>query len=490
MRQHRILFIEPKSPGPHIFSAFTLPRLGSILLATLARDHGWQASVIVEESRPIDWDEVKQCDAVGISTITSTAPRAYAIADRVRELGLPVVMGGPHVTFLTEEALQHADYVVRGEAEEHFTLLLAMLLGVRTPESVPGLSFRDEDGRVVHNQRPESCVSLDTLPYPDFSLVQSKPLRYGGHTILPVQTSRGCPFDCTFCSVTGMFGRRYRHRSTEHVMEELRRYNRRENYIFFYDDNFAASPAKTHELLDAMIAEKLRFKWSTQVRADVAHHPDLLAKMKSAGCHTVFIGFESVNPDTLREMKKRQSVEDIQAAVRAFRKQRIHVHGMFMLGLDGDTPKTVRETVRFARRNHLSSAQFMILTPLPGTRAFNELLDAKRITFHDWGLYDAHHVVYEPLHFTQLALQRAQINAHRSFYSLRDTLPHLMRWNFVALAIAHYARGLNRTWLKQNRLYLQLLKVLRPRPVAKIVADFHPLGQLQVEGVRTAGRMG
>ena len=472
MREHRILFIEPKSPGPHIFTAFPLPRLGSILLATLARDHGWEASVIVEETHPIDWEELKECDAVGISTITSTAPRAYAIADRVREMGIPVVMGGPHVTFLPDEALNHADYVMRGEAEEAFPLLLAMLLGVRAPETVPGLSFVDKQGTVNHNERTKSCVDLNNLPYPDFSIVRGKPTKSSGWTVVPVQTSRGCPFDCSFCSVTGMFGRRYRHRSTEHILAELRLYNNRKNFIFFYDDNFAANPAKTHELLDAMISEGLSLKWSTQVRADIARDEELVAKMKKAGCHTVFIGFESVNPETLKAVKKVQTVEQMEVAAKVFRRQRIHIHGMFVLGLDEDSPATVRETVRFAKRNHLSSAQFLILTPLPGTRAYEELNETQRITFHDWGLYDAHHVVYEPLHFTQLALQRAQIKAHRKFYSVNETLPHIIRWDMVALAIAHYARGLNRTWLRQNKLYLQLLKLLRPKKSGRVIADF------------------
>ena len=474
MKQHKIIFIEPKSPGPHIFSAFPLPRLGSILLATLARDLGWEAEVIVEETHPVNWEAVAGCDAVGISTITSTAPRAYAIADQVRSMGIPVVMGGPHVTFLPEEALDHADYVLRGEAEDTFPLLLAMLLGVRAPDIVPGLTWRHPDGSIQHNERPKACVNLDTLPHPDFSLVRGRETRSYGLRVIPIQTSRGCPFDCSFCSVTGMFGRKYRHRSTDHIIAELKRYNSKKNFVFFYDDNFAASPAKTRELLDAMIEEKLVLKWSTQVRADIAHDQELLEKMKQAGCHTVFIGFESVNPESLKAVQKKQTVEDMSQAAQAFRKLSIHVHGMFVLGLDDDNPKTVKETVRFAKKNGLSSAQFLILTPLPGTRAFEELQDKKRITFHDWGLYDAHHVVFEPLHFSQLALQRAQIKAHRAFYSINETLPHLLRRDMVGLAIAHYARSLDRTWMKHNKLYLKLLKLLRPGGQAKIVADFHP----------------
>lgn len=473
MSQGRIVFIEPKAPGPHIFSAFPLPRLGTILLATMARDHGWEAEVIFEQSQAIDWDALAACDVVGISTITSTAPRAFAIADQVREMGIPVVMGGPHVTFLPEEALDHCDYVVRGEAEPEFPRFLAMILGAVAPEAVAGLSWWQE-GAIVHNRDTHGCADLDELPAPDLSLVKGYTGRIAGWTLVPVQTSRGCPFDCSFCSVTGMFGRKYRHRSTESIIAELRKYDHPRSEIFFYDDNFAASPKKTHDLVDAMLDEGFQFRWTAQVRADIVRDRALVEKMAKSGCTTVYIGFESVNPASLKAVKKQQTVEQMRDAARILHDVGIRVHGMFVLGLDDDTPKSVRETVRFARREKMTSAQFMILTPLPGSRAYDELEASQRIRFRDWGLYDAHHVVYQPLHFSQLTLQRAQIWAHRKFYSLNATLRHLLAFDWVAFGIAHYARGLNRQWIRQNRLYMKLLKLLKPRPNARILADYSP----------------
>jgi radical SAM superfamily enzyme YgiQ (UPF0313 family) len=142
----RLFLIEPKAPNLHIFSGMSLPRLGTILLGTLARDLGWNVTVIIEEQAAVDWQEVAQADLVGISTITSTAPRAYAMADRLRSHGVPVILGGPHVTFLPEEALEHCDFVIRGEAEAAFPVFLEALLVTGVFGCVPSLSWRDPSG--------------------------------------------------------------------------------------------------------------------------------------------------------------------------------------------------------------------------------------------------------------------------------------------------------------------------------------------------------
>lgn len=485
-RAGRLVLIEPKAPNLHIFSGMSLPRLGTILLGTLARDRGWEVTVIIEEQAPIDWELAMSADLVGISTITSTSPRAYAIAERFEEAGVPVILGGPHVTFLPEEGLMHAGFVMRGEAEVAFLHFLQQLMGAKNWSEVPNLSWRGKEGKSHHNQMMPPNVNLDSLPTPDFSLVRGKSLRMGGKLVIPVQTSRGCPFNCSFCSVTGMFGRKFRFRSTEKILGELERYDDRGKYIFFYDDNFMASPKHARELLEAMTERRFKFRWSAQVRADLARDEDLVRRMRGAGCHTVFIGFESVNPDALKSMKKGVSVEDLAHAAKAFRRAGIHVHGMFILGLDDDEPKTVRETVRFARRNLISTAQFLILTPLPGTRQFESLRSEGRITFDDWSLYDAHHVVYHPRHFSLASLQRAQISAHRSFYSVRETLRRLLRFRLVDISIAHYARLLNRNWKRRNKPWLKLLSLLGRKKNLEIQATVRQVIELDAPAKRVA----
>jgi radical SAM superfamily enzyme YgiQ (UPF0313 family) len=467
----RLVFIEPKAPNLHIFSKFPLPRLGILLLGTIMKARGWDVEVFIEEMRPIDFDVIRRADLVGISTITSTAPRAYALADKVRETGIPVILGGPHVSFMAEEAMEHADFVIRGEGERSLPALIEAWQGSRDYSGIPNLSYRS-DGRVVHNPFKPCTEDLDELPSPDFSLLGSE--RYGGKSgrIIPVQTSRGCPFDCSFCSVTGMFGREYRFRSTAKVIEELRLYDDRRNTVFFYDDNFAANPKRAKELLRAMIREGFRFAWTTQVRADVARDEELVGLMKEAGCRTVFIGFESVNSRSLEAMKKRQTVAEMRRAARVLRRRRIHVHGMFVYGFDQDDWETVKQTVRFAKRARLNSTQFLILTPLPGSEFFNQVSRQDRITFHDWALYDAHHVVFQPAHFSLRELQRAQIFSHRKFYSLREMVKKFLKGKWLDLGIAGYARKLNRVWRKKNKTFLRVVDLLRPRPGTRISIDY------------------
>jgi radical SAM superfamily enzyme YgiQ (UPF0313 family) len=469
----RIVFIEPKAPDLHIFSQFPIPRLGIFILGTLMKELGWEVEIVFEESRAVDYEGLKKADLVGISTITSTAPRAYAIADRVRGLGVPVLMGGPHVTYLADEALEHADFVIRGEGEGPLMAFIDAWERGKSFASVPGLSYRDR-GRSIHNPQAPPAPNLDDIPIPDFAGLRFRGRSIAGRTIIPVQTSRGCPFDCSFCSVTGMFGKTWRFRTIPRVLEELRRYNSRRNFVFFYDDNFAANPARTKALLMAMIVEKFRFRWSTQVRADVARDPELVRLMKKAGCHTVFIGFESVNPRSLAGMKKKQTVEDIALAVRIFRRERIHVHGMFVFGFDEDDWDTVKKTVRFAKKARLTSTQFLILTPLPGSEFFEKMAAEHRILFRDWSLYDAHHVVFRPARLSLPNLQRAQSFAHRKFYSLVEIAKRLIRGRWLDLSLAAYARRLNRLWKKKNRTFLKAVDLLRPRRNAVITVDYHP----------------
>ena len=467
----KIIFIEPKAPNLHIFSMFALPRLGTFILATMMKNRGWDASVIFEETGEIDFNIIKKADLVGISTITSTATRAYAIADKIREMGVTVIMGGPHVTFLAEEALQHSDFVLRGEGEIPLMKFIDQWEGSRDFTKVPGLSFL-QNGSIAETDSVPYIKNMDLIPYPDPALLKKHLAKLGGRYTIPVQTSRGCPFNCSFCSVTGMFGKKYRFRSTENIIEELRNYNHNKNVIFFYDDNFTANRERAKELCKAMIKENFKFKWSTQVRVDIAKDEELVGLMKKSGCHTLYIGFESVNPESLKEMQKSQSVEDIKSAIKILKKYKIHIHGMFVYGFDTDTEGSIRETLKFAKSSGISSAQFLILTPLPGSATYNALKNQGRIKFKEWSLYDAHHVVFEPVNLTMAQLQHAQIESHQKFYSFTQIVKHILAFRWLDLGIAYYARNLNRVWKKRNRIFLKIVDLLTPKKGVRISIDY------------------
>ncbi|RPJ03807.1 MAG: radical SAM protein, partial [Spirochaetaceae bacterium] len=413
MATKSIVFIEPKATGLHIYSRYCLPRLGNILLATLAKRAGYKVRVLFHDEQEVYAENIK-CDIAAISTITATAPQAYRIADYFRSRGILVVMGGPHVSFLPEEALLHADFCVLGEGEYTFMEFLQKLDTQGDFSEIPNLAFR-KNGVITINCSRSPVAELDNLPFPELSLVE-----YGKKMIfakmskkltIPIQTSRGCPFDCTFCSVTGMFGKRYRFRTTQNVIQELQQYNPKKHVIFFYDDNFAANRRHTKELLQSMIDHKMNFHWSTQVRTDIAKDPELLDLMYRAGCRFLYIGLESVDPNALAEMKKSQSVDDIRQAIRTIHARGIYIHGMFVFGFEADTPETVKSTVRFAVEEGLGSAQFLILTPLPGSEFYNKMKKENRLIPSTWDQFDAHHVAFQPKGFSVDGLQQAQIMA-------------------------------------------------------------------------------
>ena len=432
-----VVLIEPKSPDRHVFSRWKLPRLGLVLLGTRLKEAGYNVRLFIEEMSPVDFEAMFAADLVGISTITATAPRAYEFAKAARRAGIPVVMGGPHVTFLAEEALQFCDYVVRGEADDLIVEFVRRLGAGEGMESMPSLSYR-VDGQIVHNPTCPKCPDVEALPVPDLGLIEGFDPNADSKAVVPVQTSRGCPFGCTFCSVTAMFGRAYRFRSAENVMTELRALRGR--YVFFYDDNFTANRARAKELLRAMIRERLDLKWSAQVRCDAAADDELLDLMAEAGCYYVYIGMESVSPEVLKCFDKRQSIEEIERAIREFHRRRIRIHGMFIFGADQDTPATFRDTVRFARSHEIESVQFMILVPLPGTQLFRQLDAEGRLLSRDWSRYDAHHVVFQPKNMSTFDLQVQTLKAFCRFYSLWPAVRRLLKFDWFTLAIKLWGR--------------------------------------------------
>ena len=316
----RISFIEAGSPGLHIFSKFPIPRIGAVLLSTILRERGYEVKAFIEDIAEPDWSYIENSDLVCISTITSTSIKAYGMAERLKSLGIPVIMGGAHPTFLPEEALNYADFVIRGEGEYSLVELLEHLeKGTPALTAIKGLSYKDRDGRNIHNPSGEFIEDLESLPEPDFSLVHNWKLS----NTYPVSTSRGCPFDCKFCSVIQMFGRRYRFKSVEATLKELK-------YVasvsratkFIVDDNFTADKRRTKEILRGMIAEGIKMRWSAQVRTDVARDPELLRLMAGWGCHTLYIGFESIDPGTLKAYNKKQGPGDMISCIRKSQRPR------------------------------------------------------------------------------------------------------------------------------------------------------------------------
>jgi radical SAM superfamily enzyme YgiQ (UPF0313 family) len=453
----KIVFVEPKSTHLHVYTRVCIPRLGSVLLATIMRNLGYDVRVYIEDIHPVDMKEVLSADLVGISAITSTAPQSYQLADRVREAGGIAVLGGTHTSFLPDEGLAHADYVVRGEGEFAFQELVEAIQRGEGFEKIQNLSWRTPEGRAVHNPERPKIPNLDVNPIPDYTLITGwKP---GG--VISVQTSRGCPFSCTFCSVPGMYGHAFRTHSVDRVLQELELH--RDNlYTFFADDIFTANRKRVKELLRRMIERGLTPDWGAQVRTETVDDPELLQLMRDSRCFNVFVGFESINPRTLKLFQKKQDLAKIERAIERFHAYGIRIHGMFVVGSDEDDLETIEATADFAIRHDIDSIQFMILTPIPGSPDWSQLYahGDKYVISRNWSFYDGHHAVHQPRRMSPWELQTATIRAMARFYSWPGILRRLVRRDVYYATIRYWGKKMIREWWKdeENRQYVEWLR--------------------------------
>ena len=454
---NKILFIEPRAPREHIFSRVAIPRLGSLLLGTILKNQGLEVKVVVEELSAPDYASLEfQPDLVCISSISSTAPRAYELADFYRQQGKTVVLGGAHPSFLPREGLDHADYIICGEGEGALPELVEALANGGDLSGIQNLCFRQGETIVQNPWRP-LVEDLDSLPIPDYGLIHGWKAKKG-KGVVSIATSRGCPFNCSFCSVILLFGRKHRVNSVDRVMAEIRQNGLQANHIFFCDDNFTANRARTKELCERIIKENLKIEWSAQVRTEAAKDPELLDLMAKSGCFAVFVGLESINPATLKAYNKSQTVEGIKEAVVNFHRHGINVHGMFVFGAEEDHFQVIRDTVKVSRQLDLDSLQYLILTPVPGTPFYKEMEAQNRIICRDWSQYDGHHTVFQPRQFTPYELQMETNRAHKKFYSWPSVFKRLLARDLFYAYLKAYARILLWKSNSKKNQYFQQLK--------------------------------
>ena len=453
----KLVFVEPKSTHLHVYSRVCIPRLGSVLLGTIMRAKGYDVRVYIEDIQDLDMKEVLSADLVAISAITSTAPQSYRLADKVREAGALAVMGGTHTSFLPEEGMQHADFIVRGEGEFAFQELVDSIQRGEGFDKIQNLTYRAADGTLVHNPERPKIPNLDVNPIPDYRLIEGwKP---GG--VISVATSRGCPFSCTFCSVPGMYGHAFRTHSIDRVLQELESH-RGNMYTFFADDIFTANKKRVKELLRGMIERDLTPQWGAQVRTETVDDPELLQMMRDSNCFNVYVGFESINPRTLKLFQKKQDLAKIERSIERFHAHKIRIHGMFVVGSDEDDVETLDATAAFARKHDIDSIQFMILTPIPGSPDWDTLYDKgdKYVISRNWSLYDGHHVVHQPRKMSPYELQMGTIKAMEKFYSWGGIMQKLAKRDLYYVAIRYWGKKMLREWWKdeENKQHVDWLR--------------------------------
>jgi radical SAM superfamily enzyme YgiQ (UPF0313 family) len=352
-------------------------------------------------------------DLVGITAFTSQAPRAYEIAARFRQLGVPVVMGGIHATMCVDEALPRVDAVVTGEAEAVWPKVL--------DDAAHGRLQRRYDG---------GLAQMDVVRPARHDLLTSD------YAFGAIQTTRGCPMNCTFCSVTAFNGARYRQRPIADVVREFR--SIREKRILVVDDNLVGTRsdhiARAKELFRALASARLGKRWIAQATINFADDEELLTLAAKAGCAGVFIGFESPTAAGLMEVGKRFNLRngrDLAASVARIRRHHILVVGSFIIGLDVDTPGVGRRTAEAARRYGVDCLNALFLTPLPGTALWDQMNAAGRVVLNrfpeDWQYYTLTFPVARFQHLSQEQAIDEMLACDRRFYALPGILGRVWR---------------------------------------------------------------
>ncbi len=396
---------------------------GLTILAQILEKKGITSRICDEEITPVTDRLLDEADLVGISIQTSWAPQGYRIAKKAKRFGKIVVMGGVHASLNPDEAILHADYVIRGEGEDAFPELIEALNTGGDLSAILGLSYW-KDGEPVHNPvRPQmSTEELDKVPFPRFDMIEGfmDPWKHPiNEYVYFTMLTRGCDQACTYCSITRVFGRALRHRSVNNVMEELgSRFNPNKQHLFFMDDSLANNPDYLKEVLYGILKNKLvpKHGWHSQLRVEVANDPELLRLMKETNCLFVTCGFESTNEKSLKSLAKGQSPADVKRAVRKLTDAGMIVNGFFMFGTDHDTVEDMPRTVQFAKETGCMLAGFMPLTPFPGTPLYKQFDRDGRIFTKDWELYDVQHVVYDPKQMSALDLYTKTLACYRQFY--------------------------------------------------------------------------
>ncbi len=442
--RRRIRLINPNSA----LSTITMPEL--IRHMTFSRKAIWAPTslTICAAVVPRDWDVeiVDECamdrphrptadvDIVGITAMTTQANRAYAIADEYRRLGVTVFLGGIHPSALPEDALPHADAVAKGDAESTLPHMIA-------------------DWQAGRLQRVYDWSQYPTAP---IATPRKDVLRPGDYLVFnPIQTTRGCPHTCTFCTTPGVFGRKFRQREIRDIVEEIREAKERfRSWCFiFADDNFGGNHEWAMELCAAL--EPLKVSWASQCDILISRSERLLTAMKRSGCVGLILGLESPKQDTLSEAGKRYVRSDsYEWRIRRIQAAGISLWGAFIFGFDHDDWRDCMAVCRFAQRMNLAMSCFPILTPYPGTGVWQQYRREGRITCEDWDRYNGASVVYEPKRMTPAELRHAQMAAFAEFFTLRSSVRRLGVWPIKSRAwVANIAcwRGIVHYYARRGR---------------------------------------
>jgi anaerobic magnesium-protoporphyrin IX monomethyl ester cyclase len=434
----KILLVNPSYRDVYRTFDFVLPPLGLAYMAALLTEKNYDVKIVdLNVSQKNQAIPDNNWDLVGITLDTSRYYKGMEFARMLKSQGARVVVGGPHASFMADEILGSgsADFVVRGEGEHTMLELVEALNQGGNLEQIKGLSYRSDD-QIIHNDKRAYSDDLDTLPFPARDLLDMDKYRtskLGTRSITSILTSRGCPYQCSFCASSKLAGTFWRARSVQSIIEEIQFVKDTYGYraFAFVDDNFTLNPQRVIDLCGEICKRGLDIHWWCFSRVDtIVKNPEMVSLMSKAGCRSTYIGVESRNQETLDSYNKKISADISRKAISVLKENKIEMTASFIIGGLNEDKKMVEDTLRFAKSLNPNTVSFTILTPYPGTDLFEQVKD--RIITFDWRKYDGIHSVIRLKHFKPMQLQFTLLRFYISFYlrslaSIRDFLKFYLR---------------------------------------------------------------
>ncbi|UCG19857.1 MAG: cobalamin-dependent protein [Deltaproteobacteria bacterium] len=434
----KILLVNPSYHDVYRNFDFVLPPLGLAYMAALLTESNYEVNIIdLNAGQDQQFIPDDNCDLVGITLDTSRYYKGMKYARTLKSKGTKVVVGGPHASFMADEILGSgsADFVVRGEGEHTMLELVTALTEGGNLEEIRGLSYLS-DNQVIHNADRTYSDDLDTLPFPARHLLDMDKYRtskLGTRSITSILTSRGCPYQCSFCASSKLAGTSWRARSVESIIEEIQFVKDTYGYraFAFVDDNFTLNPQRVIDLCKEISKRGWDIHWWCFSRVDtIVRNPEMVSLMYEAGCRSTYIGIESRNQETLDSYNKKISAEISREAISILKDNKIEMTASFIIGALNENKEMVEDTLRFAKSLNPNTVSFTILTPYPGTDLFEQVKD--RIITFDWRKYDGIHSVIRLKHFKPMQLQLTVLRFYISFYlrslaSIKDFLKFYLR---------------------------------------------------------------
>jgi len=440
MKTKAMLVLPPSKSAIKSTLGVTGPPLGLGYLASALENNGHEVRVIDSLAMGYDLADVKRAvkkfnpELVGITATTPAIYDAYCIARVAKEVNpdCKTVLGGSHATFMARETLEECpqvDVVVKGEGEQ----TIVELASGKTLKEIKGIAFRKKD-KTRENEKRGFVKNLDEIHFPAYHLLPMNKYEMRDIKFAAMVTSRGCPFQCVFCSSSKLCGKIWRGRSPENVLEEIKllreKYGVRE--IEFLDDTFTLNKERTKALCALIRKEKVDITWSCSSRVDTINE-ELARELKEAGCHSIYLGVESGSQRSLNFLKKGIHLKQTKKAVKVLKKLSLNTVSTFIIGIPGETIKAIEKTINFAKKLTPTLAQFTILTPYPGTEIYEFARRNSLLLTGDWSKYTTLDPVMKLPRLTAQKLKGLLRKAYMNFYCRPTQILRIFKWGGFSL---------------------------------------------------------